>query len=1229
MKPIHNHSYHRVLHPLLTALVPWVWWVWVPTSGLAQIVPAHDGTGTIVTPVGNQFNIDGGQHSTDGSNLFHSFAQFGLNEGQIANFISNPQIDNIFGQVVGGDPSYINGLLQVSGGNSNLFLINPAGIIFGSNASLNVPADFTATTATGIGFDSGTGLTILGNNSWGNLVGTPHTLEFNLAHPGVIVNEGNLAVVAGQNLSLIGGVVANTGTLQASGGNVTLTTVPGEGLVRLSASGNVLSLDINPGVGGTNLNPRSLPEILTGGQGISHASRLVANSDGTVSLLGSGESIDPRTGTLLVSGSVDVSTPSSASDTPNIWVLGDRIALLDATLNASGWQGGGNILIGGDLQGGGSLPHASQVFVNPNSSLFADALHSGNGGQVIVWADYTTQFYGNVSATGGITPGFNSQNGGFVEISGKETLVFRGRVDVSATQGNMGTILFDPDRITIDNPNPPGNNNPNPPGNNNPNPPVNNNPNPPVNNNPNPPGNNNPNPPGNNNPNPPGNNNPNPPGNNNPNPPVNNNPNPPGNNNPNPPINPNGDNPNPPVRDIFADRPKDEPTVRPEDLGNTNGNIILSANNDFVINEPIVQTGSVEVRAGRSININANIDTSRGNGNIWLRANHPEAAAGLRQPGLANIYQAPGTILNAGRGNILLEIGTVGEVGDIQLANINTAGAIEVNANGGNILHNARNARISANSALFQTTGNIGTPTEPIQLDVTQVQPLADGTRVFYDNLRLNDAATQSVPPDISTRPEVEVDSPRGAENPQDVSIDTGDGLELDGGGELKDSSGELEPSEDSELGEENQTKLPDDVGDFTPVSGRPMAPEAAISSIEDSRNTEFTKLFGSDLDLSATTTTSAREALADITEQTGNRSGVIYVTLLPDEIELVLFTASGEPIRRSVPNISPEQVSETVNELRRSLTSPRLRNSDQYLTSAQQLYQWLIAPLKTDLEAANIETLLFSMGTGLRSIPLAALHDGQQFLVENYSLSLIPSMSLVDTRYRSLQNTQALGMGASEFTNLNPLPAVPLELTTITQNLWQGKAFLNHDFTRENLITQRQKFPYPIIHLATHGEFQAGDPSQSYIQLWDEQLSLDRLRELGWNNPPVELLVLSACRTAVGDANAELGFAGLAIAAGVKSALASLWYVSDEGTLALMTEFYSHLSHTKIKAEALRQAQIAMLRNQVRLESGRLFGVGLPEEGILLPSELSHLNQSNLSHPYYWSAFTMIGSPW
>ena len=123
-----------------------------------------------------------------------------------------------------------------------------------------------------------------------------------------------------------------------------------------------------------------------------------------------------------------------------------------------------------------------------------------------------------------------------------------------------------------------------------------------------------------------------------------------------------------------------------------------------------------------------------------------------------------------------------------------------------------------------------------------------------------------------------------------------------------------------------------------------------------------------------------------------------------------------------------------------------------------------------------------------------------------------------------------------------------------------------------------------------------------------------------------MELLVLSACRTALGDEEAELGFAGLSVLAGVKSTLASLWYVSDRGTLGLMTEFYEQLKTAPIKSEALRQAQLAMLRGEVRLEDGKLI---TPGADIPLPPQLAQLDNQTLEHPYFWSAFTMIGNPW
>lgn len=191
-------------------------------------------------------------------------------------------------------------------------------------------------------------------------------------------------------------------------------------------------------------------------------------------------------------------------------------------------------------------------------------------------------------------------------------------------------------------------------------------------------------------------------------------------------------------------------------------------------------------------------------------------------------------------------------------------------------------------------------------------------------------------------------------------------------------------------------------------------------------------------------------------------------------------------------------------------------------------------------MKANGIETLIVSADSHLRSIPLAALHDGKQFLIEKYSLALIPSFGLTDTRYSDLRKTSLLAMGIAKTTEDQvPLPAA-VEISTLAQNLWseQGNGFLDEDSTLERLKSLTQQQRYGIIHLATHAEFQKGDRQNSYIQFWGGKLRLNQLwqftQESGWGkNPKVEMLVLSACRTALGDTRTELGFAGLAFQAG------------------------------------------------------------------------------------------------
>ncbi|MBW4493705.1 MAG: CHAT domain-containing protein [Oscillatoria princeps RMCB-10] len=617
------------------------------------------------------------------------------------------------------------------------------------------------------------------------------------------------------------------------------------------------------------------------------------------------------------------------------------------------------------------------------------------------------------------------------------------------------------------------------------------------------------------------------------------------------------------------------------------GNITNTAGGDVTAGEQTSSanngnSGNITNTAGNNITT-GNQTTSATNGNS------------------GNITNTAGNNITTGNQTTSAQGGTAGNITNTAVGSITTGNITSTGTQGsGNITLTSATGEINT-GAVHTDTGevNINAGVNPLPVpvpvpDSTQTVPVPDSTQTVPV---LSNPLIQSVILDSSTNPNISTSKTaipdRNAANISDSSA-------------------------------------PQILASLNVLNSSPLAVNTTqiIAQLEQSRGQEFANYFGQNLSNQLTTAESIRDALATIASQTGNRSAIIYVTALPDQLELVMFPPEGHPIRKTVPAASREELLKVVADFRDRVTNPVYRNSTGYLKPAAQLYQWLIAPIEPELQAAKIDTLLFSMDAGLRGLPVAALHDGKQFLVEKYSLALIPSVSLMDTRYQPLQGKQVLAMGASEFPDQKPLFAVPVELSEITQKLWQGKALLNQEFTRDNLMQQRYNYPYPMIHLATHGEFKPGDISNSYIALWNDKLRLDELRNISLNNPPVELLVLSACRTAVGDEKAELGFAGFAVAAGVKTAVASLWYVSDAGTLGLMAEFYQHLADAKIKAEALRQAQLAMIRGDVRIEEGELRQTGI-RGGVSLPAELLKEGNHNLSHPYYWSGFTMIGSPW
>ncbi|MEM9214966.1 MAG: CHAT domain-containing protein [Cyanobacteria bacterium P01_F01_bin.150] len=405
------------------------------------------------------------------------------------------------------------------------------------------------------------------------------------------------------------------------------------------------------------------------------------------------------------------------------------------------------------------------------------------------------------------------------------------------------------------------------------------------------------------------------------------------------------------------------------------------------------------------------------------------------------------------------------------------------------------------------------------------------------------------------------------------------------------------------------------------------------VLSMERRLEEEFEDYFGEDLATVTQTPADISQILKQVGVETQTNPAVMWVIPKQDHLRLVLITARGETIERELFDVTPRVLKRTVQAFRQEVSAPNRRGP---MVGARQLYRWIIEPYEADyLEAEGIDTILFCLGKGIRGIPMTALYDGEKFLVESYRVSRIPAFNLIQTDYQPLEKRQILAMGASEFAAHEPLPAVPTELDAILWSLdtsrrmmdrWDGQTFLNQDFTVDTLREHIEANPFDVVHLATHAEFRPGNPSQSYIQFWDRQLGLDQTGTVDWDLPPLELLVLSACRTALGDDTAELGFAGLALKAGVKSAIASLWYVSDFGTLALMSDFYQHLGVTTTKAAALRQAQLNMLHGDVRVEDNQLV---LSEGKIVLPPELQSTGLEDLSHPFYWAGFTLISSPW
>jgi CHAT domain-containing protein len=397
----------------------------------------------------------------------------------------------------------------------------------------------------------------------------------------------------------------------------------------------------------------------------------------------------------------------------------------------------------------------------------------------------------------------------------------------------------------------------------------------------------------------------------------------------------------------------------------------------------------------------------------------------------------------------------------------------------------------------------------------------------------------------------------------------------------------------------------------------------------------EFEAHFNADLATVTDTPIEIAAKLRELNATTGTNAAVFWAIPNPDFLHLVLVTPDGETLVLDRYDLPRDKLDNLVRRFHRSIQ--RVQDIESTIASGQELYQWILEPFDEEyLAAKGIDKILFCLGDGLRGLPISALHDGEQFLLEKYSMTLIPAFNLIETDYQRDPNRYVLAMGTEDFTDQTPLPAVPVELANIVASIqqfaretranWQAIELRDRDFTLATLEQYLQRQSFDIVHLATHAAFVPGEPSESYIQFRSERLSLAQMREIRWSQPPIDLLVLSACETVLGDAQAELGFAGVALHSGVRSVIASRWLISDAGTLALMVEFYRQLPTAPTKAEALRQAQLELLHGKVKFERDQL---RLPSGEISLPDSLQGFTPEDLSHPFFWASFTMVSHPW
>lgn len=327
--------------------------------------------------------------------------------------------------------------------------------------------------------------------------------------------------------------------------------------------------------------------------------------------------------------------------------------------------------------------------------------------------------------------------------------------------------------------------------------------------------------------------------------------------------------------------------------------------------------------------------------------------------------------------------------------------------------------------------------------------------------------------------------------------------------------------------------------------------------------------------------------------------SAVIYPIILTDRLEII-FSLPGKSLSHHTTAVPQQEIEDTLEQLRQNLEKPFTTPESKLL--GQQVYDWLIRPIETELKAQTPNTLVFVLDGSFRNVPMAALYDGQQYLIESYSVALTPGLRLLNPQPLQQQKLGVLAAGLTEErSGFSALSNVNSELKKIQTEL-KSYILLNQNFTSSTLQKQLEALSFPIVHLATHGQF-SSNANETFVLAWDKKIDVNELSALlrkrdEVREEAIELLVLSACETAAGDKRAALGLAGVAVRAGARSTLASLWSLDDESGAQFIGQFYRTLSDRNLsKAEALRQAQLSLLRDP------------------------------NFRHPRYWAPYVLVGN--